>query len=96
MGKRIVSQARGHGSFTYRVRRKGYKHRVGYLDEEGKAIIIKLINSSGHSAPLIKIKINDKVFYNVAFKGALERQEIELGRIRNWILWVKMLYVRLQ
>ncbi len=39
MGKRIIQQARGHGSLTYRVRRRAYRFRIGYPDfnTEGKA-----------------------------------------------------------
>ena len=81
MGKRIVSQARGHGSFTYRVRRRGYKVRIGYpeINVEGKAKIIKLISSAGHSAPIIKMQIGNKIFFNLAFQGAYEGQEIEIN-----------------
>lgn len=79
MGKRIISQARGHGSLTYRVRRKGYMYKVGYPNLEGNARIIKLVHSPGHSAPLIKVQINDEIFYNLAFKNAYEGQEIHLG-----------------
>lgn len=84
MGKRIVSQARGHGSLTYRVRKQAYKYRIGYPNFEGKARIIRLINSSAHSAPILKIKVRDEtkkeesVFYNVAFDGAVEGQEIDI------------------
>jgi len=80
MGKRIVSQARGKGSLTYKVRRKGYRYKVGYPSTEGKGKIIKLVHSPGHTAPLIKIKVGDKIFYNVAFKNAFEGQEIKIGK----------------
>jgi len=81
MGKRIVSQARGHGSFTYRVRRRGYRFRIGYpeINIEGKAKIIKLISSAGHSAPIMKMQIENKIFFNLAFQGAYEGQEIEIN-----------------
>ena len=81
MGKRIVSQARGHGSFTYRVRRRGYRFRIGYpeINIEGKAKIIKLISSAGHSAPIMKMQIGNKIFFNLAFQGAYEGQEIEIN-----------------
>lgn len=84
MGKRIVSQARGHGSLTYRVRRKGYSYRVKYPDFEGKAKIIKIIHSPSHTAPLIKVKIKkdkkEEIFYNVAFNNAYDGQEISIGK----------------
>ena len=83
MGKRIIQQARGHGSLTYRVRRQAFRIRIGYINEQGKAKIIKLIHSPGHSAPLMKIEINGKIFYNPAFKNAYEGQEIEINNKTN-------------
>jgi large subunit ribosomal protein L2 len=83
MGKRIVSRARGHGSRVYQVRRKGYSHRLTYPTGEGKAKIIKLIHSPGHSAPLVKIQMENKnkeIFYNAAHKNAYEGQEISIGK----------------
>lgn len=79
MGKRIIQQARGHGSFTYRVRRNAYVFRIKYINEMGKAKVIALINSRAHSAPLAKIMINGKIFYNPANYGLMEGQEIEMG-----------------
>lgn len=84
MGKRIVSQARGHGSLIYRVRRKGYHYKVSYPDYEGHAKIIKILHSPAHTAPLIKIKIKkdkkEETFYNIAFNNAYENQEIDIGK----------------
>jgi large subunit ribosomal protein L2 len=79
MGKRIISQARGKGSLTYRVRKKAFKYRVGYPIHSGKAIILKLIHSAAHSAPLAKMQVGNEVFYNVAFNGAFESQELSVG-----------------
>jgi large subunit ribosomal protein L2 len=79
MGKRIISQARGHGSLTYRVRRKAFSHKVGYPSLTGKGIVVKLINSPGHSAPLAKIKFNDRIFYNLAHEKMFQGQEISIG-----------------
>jgi large subunit ribosomal protein L2 len=86
MGKRIISQARGHGSLIYRVRKKAYRYRVAYPDYQGKAEIIKIIHSPSHTAPLIKLKIKkdkEEVFYNVAFKNSYIGQEISLGKGEN-------------
>lgn len=79
MGKRIISQARGKGSMTYRVRRAAYVHRVGYPVKEGKGMITNLFKSAGHSAPLIKIKMDSGIFYNAAFDNAFQGQEIKIG-----------------
>lgn len=80
MGKRIISQARGHGSFTYRVRRKAFKYKVKYPRElSGEGEVIGLINSPGHSSPLAKIKYDKGIFYIPAFKGMTEGQKINFS-----------------
>jgi len=79
MGKRIIQQARGKGSFTYRVRKKAFRFKVGYPMHEGEAKIEKIFHSAAHSAPLIKARIEDEVFYNLAFNGAIEGQTILIG-----------------
>ncbi len=83
MGKRIIQQRRGRGSNTYKVRRRGYKYLVQYPQSfDGKGIVIKLINSTAHTAPLAKVECLDKkkfCFFMPAFKGMVEGQEIELG-----------------
>jgi len=65
MGKRIIQQRRGRGTHTYKSpshRYKGtIKHRILNPKEESiKGKIIDLINCPGHSAPLAKIKFDDK------------------------------------
>ena len=80
MGKRIITQARGKGSSTYRVSKKAFRFKLQYpqkLKKTGE--VIKLINSSAHSAPLAKIKYEDKTFYIPAFKGMIEGQKISFG-----------------
>ena len=77
MGKRIIQQARGHGSFTYRVRKRAFRYRLQYPRElKGEGEVIKLINSPGHSAPLAKIKYSGGIFYIPAFRGMVEGQKI--------------------
>ncbi len=80
MGKRIIQQARGHGSLTYRVRPKAYRIRITYPRTEGKGIVLKLINSPAHFAPIAKIRVGKEVFHNVAVEGIIEGQEIEIGK----------------
>src|SRR4030042_2671077 len=80
MGKRIISQARGHGSNMYRVRRQAYSIKIGYPDTEGTAKIIKMVHNAGHSAPLIKLQIKGKCFYIPAFQNSYEGQEINVGK----------------
>ncbi len=76
MGKRIISQARGHGSLTYRVRKQAYRYKIKYPQKEGTAEILKLVDSPGHSAPLMKVKVDNEIFFNPAFNGAFEGQKI--------------------
>jgi len=80
MGKNIISQARGHGGPAYRVRKKAYQYRIGYPMQDGPAKIIDLIHSAAHSAPLMKVSINNETFYNPAFNGAIVGQEISIGK----------------
>jgi large subunit ribosomal protein L2 len=80
MGKRIISQARGHGSNTYRVRRKAYSIRIGYPNKDGTAKIMKIVHNAGHSAPLIKLQMNKEIFYIPAFQNSYEGQEINVGK----------------
>jgi large subunit ribosomal protein L2 len=86
MGKTITQQARGRGGPAFRVRKKAYVYEITYppLSTNGKAKILRLINSAPHSAPLAKIIINDKIFYSPAADGIYESQEIEIeGKIEN-------------
>lgn len=77
MAKRIISQARGKGSGTYRVRRRGFRFEIkipkGIV---GEGMVLKLLNSAGHTAPLAKIKYDLGTFYIPAFKGMIEGQKI--------------------
>lgn len=80
MGKRIISQRRGRGTTTYKVRRQAFKFRLKYppnLQGEGK--VVKLFNSPAHSSPLAKIVCNKTFFYVPAFKGMIEGQTIKFG-----------------
>ena len=82
MGKQLTQQARGKGSFTFRVRRRGYRYRITYpsLNARGKAKIIELLNSSGHTAPLAKIQIEKEIFIVPSASGVYEGQEIYIGK----------------
>lgn len=77
MGKRIIVQARGKGSHTYRVRKKAFKYKLQYPALlEGKGTVIKLFNSSAHTTPLAKVTSNKGSFYIPAFKNMFEGQKI--------------------
>ncbi|PIO08315.1 50S ribosomal protein L2 [Candidatus Pacearchaeota archaeon CG10_big_fil_rev_8_21_14_0_10_34_12] len=80
MGKRIIQQARGKGSHTYRVKRKAFMQRLKYPPKlEGEGKVIRLLNSGGHSAPLAKIKYSNGIFYIPAFEKMMEGQKINFS-----------------
>jgi len=79
MGKRIIQQARGKGSLTYRVRRQAFRHSIKYTAQTGEAEIINIVHSAGHTAPLLKLKISNEIFYNPAFNGSFVGQKIFLN-----------------
>lgn len=78
MGKRIITQARGKGSHTYRVKRRAFRFKIqmprGLESQEGE--VVKLFDSGAHTAPLAKVKYSDGTFYIPAFKGMVEKQKI--------------------
>jgi len=100
MGKRIIQQARGKGSNTYRVRRNAFRFKIKYPKElEGEGTVIKLLNSPAHSAPLAKIAYSKGSFYIPAFDGMHEGLKINLGgeEVKNGnILKVKDIPVKTQ
>jgi len=80
MGKRIIQQARGHGSKTYRVRRQAYRYRISYPKGiEGEGTVINLLNSSAHTAPLAKIRYENGIFFMPAAERMFEGQKIKLN-----------------
>lgn len=82
MGKRIIQQARGKGSLTYRVRKQAYNKTISYPQSAkiGEAEIIAIVHSAAHSAPLIKFMFDKKTYYNAAFNGAYVGQKFAIGK----------------
>jgi len=80
MGKRIISQRRGRGTLTYRVKKRAFRYTIQYPRQlEGEGTIISLFNSPAHTSPLAKVKYNKGIFYIPAFKGMIEGQKISFG-----------------
>jgi len=80
MGKRIIVQARGHGSFSYRARRSAFRIKLQYPRELiGEGEVVSLFDTSGHFAQLAKIKYDKGVFFIPACKGMIEGQKINFG-----------------
>src|SRR3989338_2138947 len=77
MAKRIIVQARGKGSPTYRVRKKAFRFKVQFPPRiSGEGTVIKLINSPAHTAPLAKVIYSNGSFYIPAFEKMVEGQKI--------------------
>jgi large subunit ribosomal protein L2 len=91
MGKRIIQQARGKGSSTYRVSKKAFKYQIKIPKNlSGEGTVIKLVNSRAHTCPLAKISYEEGSFFIPAFNGMVEGQkvnfegkEINKGSIRK-------------
>ena len=79
MGKRIISQARGHGSLSYRVPKQAYRYKVKYPMSDGPATIIKILHSPAHSAPLMKLIVKKEIFFSPAFNNAFEGQVVTIN-----------------
>ena len=81
MGKRIISQARGHGSFSYRVKRSAFSLKPAYpLNLSGEWEVVKLETEAGHSSPIAKMKNKEgRTFYNFAAEGLYVGQKINFG-----------------
>jgi len=79
MGKRIIQQARGKGSHTYKVKRSAFRYRLKFPREISNEIeVLKFVSSPGHSAPIAKIKCGKNIFYIPAAKKMFEGQHIKL------------------
>jgi len=80
MGKRIIQQRRGRGTSTYKVSKRAFRYKLQYPQQiEGEGTVVKLFNSSAHTAPLAKIAYSEGSFYIPAFKGMIEGQKIQLA-----------------
>lgn len=80
MGKRIIQRARGKGSLTYRTRKKAFRITISYPNVSGTGHVVKLLNVPCYSAPVAKIELGGKIFYNIAAQGISEGQLIEVGK----------------
>ena len=77
MGKRIITQARGKGSSTYRVKRKAFRYKLQYPSRlSGIGTIVKLLDSPAHTAPLAKIAWEKGSFYIPAYNLMVEGEKI--------------------
>jgi large subunit ribosomal protein L2 len=100
MGKRIIQQARGHGSLTYRVRKRAFRYTIGYPKKiYGEGTVLEILNSPGHTAPLAKISYPEGFFYIPAFKGMFVGQKINFDSkeaVNGNILELKSIPIKTQ
>jgi len=81
MGKRIIQQRRGRGTNTYKAKRKSFRFKLQYpRNLTGEGIVLKLFNSSAHTAPLAEIKYSEGKFFMPAFEGMVEGQKINFDK----------------
>jgi large subunit ribosomal protein L2 len=94
MGKRIISQRRGRGTNTYKVRRRAFIFKLKYPKQlAGEGVITSLFNSAGHTAPLAKISNSGGSFYVPACKNMVEGQKINFEKeIKNGNI-IKLKYI---
>ena len=86
MGKRIIQQARGKGSSTYRVNKIVFKYRIKIPKNlDGEGTILKLVDSVAHTCPIAKVKSAGGNFYIPAFKNMVEGEKIQFenGEIKD-------------
>ena len=79
MGKRIISQSRGHGSSTYRSPSHRHKGKLKLPEKEGKGVVMDIIHDPGHSAPVAVVSTDEGSFHMLAPYGMYVGQEIEFG-----------------
>lgn len=81
MGKRIIQQRRGRGSFTYRVKKRASRIRVGYSsDISGEWEVKALVSSGGHSTPIAKLVNKEGRSFNTLAANLLYvGQKITMG-----------------
>jgi large subunit ribosomal protein L2 len=81
MAKRIIVQRRGRGTNTYKAKRKAFRFLLKYPKNlSGEGTVVKLFNSSAHTAPLAKIRSESEEFYIPAFNGMVEGQKISFDK----------------
>ncbi|MBC8494674.1 50S ribosomal protein L2 [archaeon] len=78
MGKNLVQQKRGKGSPSYRAPSFRYAGKVTQIRKD-KVIVDDIINSTGHSAPLIKLKSENEVYFSIAPEGIRVGDVLEKG-----------------
>ncbi len=82
MGKRLIQQARGKGSPTYKSPSFRFKGEVKHYKITDKAVSGKvedLIHCAGHSSPLMIVNYEDNQIITVAPEGIRVGEEIACG-----------------
>ncbi len=72
MGRPLRQQKRGKGSLTYRTPSHRYPGKISYTIKHGEKAegkIVDIFNAPGRTAPMIKVRINDKIHLMLAPSG---------------------------
>ena len=71
MGKKLVQQRRGRNKGRYKVPTHRFRGEIKYSKKnlEGKGIVEDIIHDPGHTAPITKVKINNKKILFLAAEG---------------------------
>jgi len=70
MGKRLITQRRGRGTFTYKAHSHRFKGAVKYSHTNDiKGVIKDFIHCKGHSAPLAEVVYDGKKILAFAIEG---------------------------
>ncbi len=81
MGKRVRAQRRGRGtSPTYRSPSHRHLGKVMYNVREGEGIVEEIVQSPGRSAPLAKVRFDDKQVLLIAPDGLEVGQTVTVDR----------------
>ena len=65
MGKRIISQRRGRGTFTYKAHSHRHKGKISNYgkNDHVKGEVIDIIHNPGHNAPCALVKYENEILY---------------------------------
>ena len=79
MGKRLITQRRGRGSI-YKSPKHRHRGEVKHLKiKKGKGVIKEIIHDPGRTAPLAKVRYEEKDVLMIAPDGLQVGQEVSIG-----------------
>jgi large subunit ribosomal protein L2 len=83
MGKKLKVQRRGRGTPTFTANKRGRISPINYpkqISDNLNGVVTDLLHESGRGAPLLKVKLNDRIQYHVAApEGVYIGQNVSIG-----------------